>query len=121
MENQNGCLNITSSLFRVKLVQVMDKIINEGNFRLSVETCLKQCLRFPCLGLNSIINSRSQIFYVDLVYKSKKPIGKKNIPEKGKSFLVGSLYRNPIERIEWVDRFEKIIDVVLKERKKLYY
>ena len=38
MENQNGCMNITLSLFKVKLVQVMDKIINEGNFRLSVET-----------------------------------------------------------------------------------
>ena len=41
------------------------------------------------------------------------------IPEKGKSFLVGSLYRNPNERVEWVDRFEKFIDVVLNEGKEI--
>ena len=40
------------------------------------------------------------------------------IPEKGKSFLVGSLYRNPTERVEWVDRFENFMDTVLKERKE---
>ena len=27
-------------------------------------------------------------------------------PNKSKSFLVGNLYRNPAERIEWNDRFE---------------
>lgn len=27
-------------------------------------------------------------------------------PNKGKSFLVGSLYRNPSERVEWVERFK---------------
>ena len=26
---------------------------------------------------------------------------------KGKSFLLGSLYRNPTERVEWMDRFEQ--------------
>ena len=31
---------------------------------------------------------------------------------------MGSLYRNPIERVEWVDRFERSIDVVLNERKE---
>ena len=27
---------------------------------------------------------------------------------------MGSLYRNPIERVEWVDRFERSMDVVQK-------
>ena len=31
------------------------------------------------------------------------------IPEKGRSFLLGSLYRNPTERVEWIDRFEKFL------------
>ena len=31
---------------------------------------------------------------------------------------MGSLYRNPIERVEWVDRFERIMDVFLNERKE---
>ena len=41
------------------------------------------------------------------------------IPEKDKSFPLGSLYGHPIEMIEWVDRFEKFIDVALKERKEI--
>ena len=32
---------------------------------------------------------------------------------------MGSLYRNPNERVEWVDRFEKFIDVVLNEGKEI--
>ena len=31
---------------------------------------------------------------------------------------MGSLYRNPTERVEWVDRFENFMDTVLKERKE---
>ena len=29
------------------------------------------------------------------------------------------MYRNPIERVEWVDRFKNFIDVVLKKRKEI--
>ena len=28
------------------------------------------------------------------------------------------MYRNPTERVEWVDRFENFMDTVLKERKE---
>ena len=41
------------------------------------------------------------------------------IPEKSKFFLVCSLYRNPNERVEWVDRFERFMNVVLNERKEI--
>lgn len=40
-------------------------------------------------------------------------------PNKGKSFLVGSLYRNPSERVEWVERFEKFLDIVLHDNKEI--
>ena len=33
-------------------------------------------------------------------------------PEKGKSFLVGNLYRNPSEKIEWNERFEQFLEHV---------
>ena len=36
---------------------------------------------------------------------------------KGKSFLLGSLYRNPTERVEWMDRFEQCIETILNEEK----
>ena len=34
-------------------------------------------------------------------------------PSKGKSFLLGSLYRNPTERVEWTDRFEQFFQLEL--------
>ena len=40
-------------------------------------------------------------------------------PSKGKSFLKGSLYRNPAEKVELVDRFENCMDLVFKERKEI--
>ena len=38
---------------------------------------------------------------------------------KGKSFLTGSLYRNLAGKVEWVDRFENFMVLVLKERKEI--
>ena len=40
-------------------------------------------------------------------------------PNKGKSFLLGSLYRNPTERVEWMGRFEKLFETVLNEEKEI--
>ena len=40
-------------------------------------------------------------------------------PSKGKSFLLGSLYRNPTERVEWMDRFEQFFENVLNEGKEI--
>ena len=40
-------------------------------------------------------------------------------PSKGKSFLLGSLYRNPTERFEWMDRFEQFFESVLNEGKEI--
>ena len=40
-------------------------------------------------------------------------------PNKGKSFLIGSLYRNPAERVEWVDRFEMSLENVLNDKNEI--
>lgn len=40
-------------------------------------------------------------------------------PNKGKSFLVGSLYRNPTERVEWIDRFEEFLENILIAGKEI--
>ena len=40
-------------------------------------------------------------------------------PRKGKSSLVGYLYRNPAERAEWADRFDTLIDRVLMDKKEI--
>ncbi|MEW8542134.1 MAG: endonuclease/exonuclease/phosphatase family protein, partial [Candidatus Thiodiazotropha sp.] len=40
-------------------------------------------------------------------------------PKKGKSFLVGTLYKNPSEKVEWNDRFEIFIEHVLTEDKEI--
>ena len=40
-------------------------------------------------------------------------------PRKGKSFLVGSFYRNPNENSEWLNRFEVFIENVLLENKEI--
>ena len=40
-------------------------------------------------------------------------------PRKGKSFLVGSFYRNPNEKSEWLNRFEVLIENVLLENKEI--
>ena len=39
-------------------------------------------------------------------------------PDKGKSFLVGNMYRPPDSKIEYNDRFEDFIDTVLNEGKE---
>ncbi|MCU7800226.1 MAG: hypothetical protein KZQ70_08805 [gamma proteobacterium symbiont of Lucinoma myriamae] len=39
--------------------------------------------------------------------------------EKGKSFLVGNMYRPPDSRVEYNDRFEDFIDTVTKEGKEI--
>ena len=39
-------------------------------------------------------------------------------PDKGKSFLVGNIYRPPDSKIEYNDRFEEFIDAVLNEDKE---
>ena len=40
-------------------------------------------------------------------------------PNKGKSFLLESLYRNPTERVEWLDRFEQFCEHALNEGKEI--
>ena len=40
-------------------------------------------------------------------------------PKKGKSFLIGTLYRNPAERAEWADRFEGFNEHVSSENKDI--
>ena len=40
------------------------------------------------------------------------------IPVKGKSFLVGNMYRPPDSKVEYNDRFEEFIDNVLNEEKE---
>ena len=39
-------------------------------------------------------------------------------PDKGKSFLVGNMYRPPDSKIEYNDRFEEFIVTVLNEEKE---
>ena len=40
-------------------------------------------------------------------------------PNKGKSFLLGSLFQNPTERVEWMDRFEQFFETILNEEKEI--
>ena len=40
-------------------------------------------------------------------------------PNKEKSFLIGSLYRNPAEWVEWVDRFKMSLKNVLNDKKEI--
>ena len=40
-------------------------------------------------------------------------------PRKGKTFLVGSIYRIPNENSQWLNRFEVLIENVLLENKEL--
>ena len=40
-------------------------------------------------------------------------------PTKGKSFLIGTVYRNPAERADWIDRDETLIDIVLLDKKEM--
>ena len=40
-------------------------------------------------------------------------------PNKGKSFLIGSLYRSPAERVEWFDRFEMSLENVLNDKNEI--
>ena len=39
-------------------------------------------------------------------------------PNKGKSFLVGNIYRPPDSKIEYNDRFEEFIDFVSNQNKE---
>ena len=39
-------------------------------------------------------------------------------PEKGKSILIGNMYRPPDSRVEFNKRFENFIDKVLREEKR---
>ena len=41
--------------------------------------------------------------------------------DKGKSFLIGNMYRPPDSRIEYNDRFEDLLRMRQKKVKKLYY
>ena len=41
-------------------------------------------------------------------------------PKNGKSFLLGNLYRNPKESVQWNQLFENIIEKVLQEEKETY-
>ena len=41
-------------------------------------------------------------------------------PDKGKSFLVGDMYRPPDSKIEYNDRFEEFIVTVLMKRRSLF-
>ena len=45
-------------------------------------------------------------------------LGLEIIPDKGKSFLLGNLYRPPDSKIEYNDRFEEFIVTVLNEEKE---
>ena len=40
-------------------------------------------------------------------------------PTKGKPFLLGTVYRNPAERSDWLDRYENLIDKALTDKKEL--
>ncbi|MCG8078589.1 MAG: hypothetical protein JAY75_20420 [Candidatus Thiodiazotropha taylori] len=40
-------------------------------------------------------------------------------PKQGKPFLLGTVYRNPAERVDWTDRFENLIDNVFKDKKEI--
>ncbi len=40
-------------------------------------------------------------------------------PQKGKSFLVGTMYRPPDSKIEWTERFEKFIDQAINTGKEI--
>ena len=42
-------------------------------------------------------------------------------PPKGKSFLVGKMYRPPNSRVEYNDRFEEFIDSLIDENKEFYF
>ena len=41
--------------------------------------------------------------------------------DKGKSFLIGNMYRPPNSRVEYNDRFEDFLRMHQKKVKKLYY
>ena len=41
-------------------------------------------------------------------------------PVRDKSFLIGNMYRPPDSKIEYNDRFEDFIDIVLNEEKELF-
>ena len=65
------------------------------------------------------------IVYVrnDMMAKRRADLEESNIeclwveinPKKGKSFLIGTVYRNPAERAFWLDRYEKFIDKALMD------
>ena len=40
-------------------------------------------------------------------------------PTKGKPFLLGTVYRNPAERSDWLDRYENLIDKALTDKKRI--
>ena len=42
-------------------------------------------------------------------------------PNNGKSFLIGNLYRNPKESVQWNQLFEDMTEKVLKEEKETYF
>ena len=41
-------------------------------------------------------------------------------PEKGKSFLIGNMYRPPDSRVQFNDRFESCIDYVFREERSYF-
>ena len=40
-------------------------------------------------------------------------------PTKGKLFLIGTVCRNPVERADWIDHYETLIDKVLLDKKEM--
>lgn len=56
---------------------------------------------------------------VDLEVNNVECLWVEITPKKGKSFLIGNLYRNPAERADWSDRFDSLIDRVLRDKKEI--
>ena len=132
------CMNHNSrEMAKFSEIQLM--LTSEGNRNLSIlslcETKLednKSSNVFQVKGFHQDNNTNAgggMLVYVrnNIMAKRRSDLEKNNIaclwleiiPKKwGKSFLVGSLYRNPVEKVGWADRFDHFMEIVLNERKE---
>ena len=67
---------------------------------------ISQCIKFKRIFF--LENLQVESVWIEISMKRSKPL------------LVGFIYRNPSERVEWLDRFNLLMDAVANESKKQF-
>ena len=72
-----------------------------------INVCVKEGVK--CARLSDLETDEVECLFLEI------------FPNNGKSFLIGNLYRNPKESVQWNQLFEDMTEKVLKEEKETYF